>query len=273
MSPLQPDHVDEREVVVSVRIAAQLSTVWSFFSDADRFAAWIGAYAGGPPQAGTSVDPRIGGRIRVCYPGPSGSVSGGRITAIEPMTRVEFTWGYESGQPGIPPESTRVEIRLFEDEDGTRVELRHTGLPTPDARRSHLGGWKHYLSMLARASSDAQHSGALLETLDAYYRAWSERDESARRALLQRCCEPDVRVRTSWACTDGIDTLSAHIANSLNHMPGLSLGGAAAPTCLHGYARAAWAVKSPDGKEVFRGVNFVRLSLRGKISNVVSFAE
>lgn len=51
----------------------------------------------------------------------------------------------------MPPGSSRVEISLVEDGDGTIVRLRHLDLPTPEERESHARGWQHYLTRLTTA--------------------------------------------------------------------------------------------------------------------------
>ncbi len=267
----QPDRADEREVCVSVRIAASPATVWRFLSEAEKFAAWIGAFAGGPPLEGTRVDARLGGSVRVVYPGGGAAI--GAITAFEPPRRVCMTWGYEREAEGVAPGSSEVEIVLVPTEGGTRVELRHRGIPTADARRGHLAGWKHYLSMLARCAADAQHAAGLGPCLDAYFGAWREPADAARQSLLEGCCEPDVRVRSAFACTDGVQELSAHIANSLRFMPGMTLAADGPPEQLHGHVRCRWTVRAPDGRSVMSGENVAGLSAQGRIAWLVSFSD
>jgi uncharacterized protein YndB with AHSA1/START domain len=268
--PRTPDQFDDQSVVVSVEIAATPETVWRFLSEADRFAAWIGAFAGQPPLPGTAVTPRPGGAIRVAYPGEN-SAGVGEITAMEPLKRVAFTWGYDSGKYDMTAGSTQVEITLQPVADGTRVTLRHTGLPNRDTAQGHFGGWKHYLSMLARQASEVHHAGSLPRVLEAYFAAWNEPDAAARRTLLQTCCEPGISVRSSWACTDGIDELSAHISNGLKHMPGMSLRQDGPPQALHGSVRVGWTIRAPNGQDVMRGANVARLGLSGKLTTLVSF--
>lgn len=264
------DAFGDDSVVVSVLIAAAPETVWRFLSDPERFAAWLGAFAGQAPLPGTRVEPRVGGAVRVEYPG--GHVACGMITAVEPLRRVAFTWGYEVGHADFGPGSTQVEILLRAVEGGTLVELRHSGLPSRAEAQGHFGGWKHYLAMLARMASAGQHAETLSRVTEAYFAAWSEADGAARRRLLEACCEPDVRVRTAWACTDSIDELSAHIANGQKHMPGMTLKADGAPQVVHGSARVAWVVVTPDGAAALRGVNFMTMALGGRIRALTSFA-
>lgn len=272
MNAKSPAAENVESVIVSTTIAATPAVVWSFLSDPERFRSWIGAFAGVQPLSGTKVDPRVGGKLRVEYQG--GTFAAGEITVIEPQKRIEFTWGYEAGGgQNIPPGSTRVEILLSPTAAGTRVELRHHDIPTQEARDGHRGGWTHYLSMFARDAAAAQHAETLSAVCAAYFKAWSEPDDAARAKLLAQCCESDVRVRTSFANTNSIPELVAHIANGLKHMPGMSLKLAGAPQQLHGFARFDWTVDAPDGRTIFRGVNFAELSLSGRLRTLVGFTE
>ncbi|MGE0479323.1 MAG: SRPBCC domain-containing protein [Phycisphaerae bacterium] len=271
MTTRRADSIDDREVRVSVLIAAKPATVWRFLSEAERFAAWIGAYAGQAPLAGTKIEPRVGGAVRVEYPG--GHLARGEITAIDPPRRVALTWGYESGTQGIPPGSTHIEITLEEAAGGTIVTLRHAGLPTPEARRGALGGWRHYATMLAKLAADAQYAEGATAAWSAYFAAWGEKDAAARERRLASCCEPAVRFRSSFACTDNLCELSEHIGNAQQHMPNMPLTLDGAPQQLHGWTRARWQVAAPNGQVVFRGENVAELSLAGRFTSVVSFPD
>src|SRR5262249_6933743 len=110
MKTAPPDRADAEAVVVHMSIAAAPATVWSFMSDGAKFASWIGAFAGQGPAEGTRIDPRVGGELRVCYPGGHAAV--GKITAMEPPRRIAFTWGYEQQTHGIAPGASQVEITL-----------------------------------------------------------------------------------------------------------------------------------------------------------------
>lgn len=271
MPPDQNDRIDSTGVHVSVNVSAAPATVWSFLNDGPRFASWIGAFAGQGPMEGTRIDPRVGGEIRVAYPG--GNFGIGKITAMESGKRIAFTWGYEQKAQGVPEGSTQIEITLTPTRDGTLVQLSHTGLPSEEARQGHLGGWKHYLAMLARDAASTQHQAAAQKAFEAYFRAWGEVDQAARLRMLAESCETDVRVRTQFACTDGLQKLSEHIAGSLKHMAGFTLRAEGAVETTHGYARVPWSVLAPGGNPMMRGVNMAELSLGGKLASVVSFPD
>ncbi|MCA9243837.1 MAG: SRPBCC domain-containing protein [Phycisphaerales bacterium] len=268
-SPARPG---EFTAHASITIGADPEIVWRFLSEPERFGAWIGAYAGAPPLPGTSIDPRVGGKVRVQYPG-DGMFASGEFVEIDPPNRVVLTWGYEHGSHGIGPGESRIEITLTPVANGTRVDLRHSGLPDDDAARGASGGWTHYLTMMARQAAAAQYEPNLAQSVDAYFAAWSEPDAGNRRALLDTCCEADVAMRGAFAMTSGVDALSSHIAGALMHMPNMRLTADGAPQQMHGFARFRWTVNTPDGKVVMRGANFARLSRTGQFMEIVSFGD
>jgi hypothetical protein len=61
---------------------------------------------------------------------------------------LRFTWGFEGTEPFVEPGSSRVEVTLERDGEGTLLTLLHHGLAT-DARDAHAEGWSHYLARLA----------------------------------------------------------------------------------------------------------------------------
>jgi uncharacterized protein YndB with AHSA1/START domain len=128
----------DESVEVETRVQASPDIVFSFFTDPQKYARWQGQRA--------ELDPRPGGRYRVDMDGTN--VARGEYVEVDPPHRVVFTWGFE-GNAGLPPGSSRVEVTLIPDGDGTIVRLRHTGLPDPNARAQHRAGWQQYSQRLA----------------------------------------------------------------------------------------------------------------------------
>jgi uncharacterized protein YndB with AHSA1/START domain len=140
------------------RIAARPETVFSYFTDPERYRLWQGVDA--------ELDPRPGGTFRVTMTGRSRAVARGVYVVVEPPKRVVYTWGWEpidvipeggsldqfdglaEGFSGVPPGTSTVEVDLIADGDGTRLRVRHTGLPTDAACRFHTQGWKMTLPRL-----------------------------------------------------------------------------------------------------------------------------
>ena len=76
----------------------------------------------------------------------------GQFVEVEPPRRVVFTWGW-TGMFEVVPGSTRVEVTLAAEDGGTRVVLRHYGLPDDDALGQHREGWQLYLGRLSVRAS------------------------------------------------------------------------------------------------------------------------
>lgn len=133
--------VVEREV----RIAARPETVFDFFVDPQKMIQWKGRKA--------ELDPRPGGVYRVEI--NDQAIARGEYVEIDAPSRVVFTWGWEgqeSGEHAVAPGSSRVEVDLVPDGDGTLVRLRHLDLPE-QSREIHGQGWDLYLGRLAKAAA------------------------------------------------------------------------------------------------------------------------
>jgi uncharacterized protein YndB with AHSA1/START domain len=136
---------DEGTVVEqTLRIAASPETVWRYWTDPERMTAWWGAAA--------ELDPRPGGAC-VVEMGGEGPVMQGEYLELVPHERIVFSFGWlpTEGLHDIPPGSTRVEVTLTPDGDGTILALRHSGLPVA-LREEHHSGWAHLLPLLASAA-------------------------------------------------------------------------------------------------------------------------
>jgi uncharacterized protein YndB with AHSA1/START domain len=132
----------ERELA----IAAKPETVWEFLVDPRKATRWMGMHA--------RLDPRPGGeyRVDVC-PGQS---AGGEFVELDPPHRLVWTWGWDEGSSSdVPIGSTRVEVELVPDGEGTLLRFTHSGLPGADAVKSHAHGWDHYLPRLTVAAGGA----------------------------------------------------------------------------------------------------------------------
>ena len=127
-------------------IAASPETVWEFLVDPEKAVRWMGTNA--------TLEPRPGG-LYYCEVIP-GHVAKGEFVEVDRPHRIVYTWGWEqSTQEGaIAPGSTRIEIELVPDGDGTTLRFRHD-LPTATAAESHARGWDHYLERLVIAARGA----------------------------------------------------------------------------------------------------------------------
>jgi uncharacterized protein YndB with AHSA1/START domain len=127
-----------------VRIAVPPEVVFPYFTDPARMVDWMGV--------GALLDPRPGGTFRVEANGRD--VVLGEYVEVEPPHRVVFTWGFAGAERVASAGSTRVEVTLEPDGDGTRLVLLHHDLPD-GLRDAHADGWIHYLARLAPVAAGA----------------------------------------------------------------------------------------------------------------------
>jgi uncharacterized protein YndB with AHSA1/START domain len=126
------------DVVVTRVIAASPATVFSFFTDLERWTAWQGVDG--------EIDARPDGIFRLRMPG--GQVASGRFVEVDAPHRIVFTWGWEGEGSAVPPGSTTVVVELSADGDGTQLRLTHRSLEPPPVAEHHRQGWEAYLERL-----------------------------------------------------------------------------------------------------------------------------
>jgi uncharacterized protein YndB with AHSA1/START domain len=125
-----------------ITIDAPSDVVWAHLTTPAGLMRWVG------PDA--TADPVPGGLLRWTH--PNGATVVGRFVELVPPRRVVFTYGWEDGRMGVPPESTVVEIDLVEHGGSTTLRLVHHGLP-PEVVDDHRHGWAYFLGELSDAVS------------------------------------------------------------------------------------------------------------------------
>jgi uncharacterized protein YndB with AHSA1/START domain len=140
---------------VTLPVAAAPAEVFRYLTDQARYVRWMGATA--------VLDARPGGRYAVAM--RDGFRAAGTFTEVTPPHRVVFSWGFADDEaathtkhapgeapPGgsaMPAGSTRVTVILEADGEGTRLTLRHDGLPSKELAEAHQVAWETYLPRLA----------------------------------------------------------------------------------------------------------------------------
>jgi uncharacterized protein YndB with AHSA1/START domain len=134
-APQSETSLVEREV----RVEAEPEVVFSFFTDPEKMVRWMGI--------GATLDPRPGGVFGVKL--VEQHVINGEFLAVEPHTRILFSWGYGNfPEPNpLPAGSSTVEVEFVPDGEATIVRLSHR-VPA-ELADFHTIGWEHYLDRLA----------------------------------------------------------------------------------------------------------------------------
>jgi uncharacterized protein YndB with AHSA1/START domain len=239
----------------TVVIRATCETVFRFFTDSARWAAWWGA--------GSTIDPRPGGQVRIRY--PNAVEASGEVVEVLTPERIVFTFGYASGTP-IAPGASRVTISLEPFEGGTRLRLAHE-FSDAAVRDHHVQGWRYQLSVFGNTVADEIHRDAA-SLVNGWFGAWSLTNEEERAQALARIATAGVQFRDRFSLTDGLADLSAHIAATHRFMPGIHLEPRGAISHCQGTVLAPWVAVAADGKEPMSGTNVFVLGPDGRIESV-----
>jgi uncharacterized protein YndB with AHSA1/START domain len=243
-------HVLERTVLIQ----ADPPTVFRFFTDSARWARWWGA--------GSSIEPRAGGRVLICY--PNGTRASGEVLDISAPERLVFSFGYDSGKP-IPPGHSRVTIRLEPLAAATRLHLSHAFAETA-ARDQHMQGWRFQLSLFANAVAEEVFATAAT-LVDAWFEAWTVVDDAARRLAFEKIVAPGVRFNDRFGALESLQDLVEHAGASLRFGPGTSPRRAGPIRHCQGWVLAGWTSAAGEGTNLFA------LAPDGRIATVVGFAQ
>jgi len=242
----------------SVTIGASRENVFRYFTDSRRWALWWGA--------GSTIDPRPGGRIFILHPG--NVEASGEVIDISPPESIVFSYGFASGKP-MPPGSSRVTIRLDEEGADTRLDLKHE-FPEAAARDEHVQGWRYQLALFSNVVLDELHANAT-QAVDAWFTAWSEPNAAQREAALERIAARHIRFRDRFSHVDGVPDLVAHLTAAQRFMPGLRLERDSDIRHCQGIVLADWVARAADGSGRARGTNVFAIGADRLIESVTGF--
>jgi uncharacterized protein YndB with AHSA1/START domain len=240
----------------TIDIAATRETVFAFLTESALFKEWMGS----------SSEMTVGDRTSFNVRYPTGDEAVGDIVEAIPPSRVVYTWGYRDGRHGLAPHASRVVIELTAIPTGTRLSLRHEGLPSEPVRIAHLQGWSYYFGVLSARAADLQTSGAVDTALAAWIDAWSTGDSAA----LERCCDVDVVYVDRLTHTRGRTPLGHYIHNARAFAPAARLHVAGPTVVTQTFVRFDWQMHAGD-HTLGSGSAFGELSLQGQFVRVVSF--
>jgi len=244
----------------NILIEADRETVFGFFTDSARWATWWGA--------GSTVDPRPGGALRIQH--SNGFVSEGEVLEIAPPNRFVFTFSLQSGRV-IPPEESRVTIRLEQQDAGTLLKLTHEVADSVVAEQL-VQGWRFHFSLFANAVANYVNAGAP-DVVDEWFALWTEPDAAKREATLGRIAARKVRFRDRYSRLDGIDEIVAHTGAAQRFMPGMGLERKGSIRHCQGTVLADWVARSSDGQEKMSGTSVFLLGPGVKIDSVTSVSN
>jgi uncharacterized protein YndB with AHSA1/START domain len=240
-----------------VLIRAPQDIVFRYFTDSARWATWWGA--------GSTIDPRPGGRVSIVY--PNGVKVSGEVVEIAEPERIVFTYGFESGTPIGPGESC-VTITLASVGEQTQLDLTHDFAEAP-ARDEHVQGWRYQLSVFANVVANDLHKKAA-DAVDTWFAAWANTDAAARVDIFARIAIPEVQFRDQYSALAGIEDLVAHSGATQRFMPNVRLERSGDVRHCQGMVLADWKAMM-NGAPMSEGTNFFVFAPNGMIEWVTGF--
>lgn len=244
----------------TVTIKARPETVFRFFTDSARWAAWWGA--------GSTIDTQPGGKVYIRH--GNGVESLGEVLEVREPESIVFTYGFASGKP-IPPGSSRVTIRLEPVEAGTRLSLTHD-FAEPGARDEHVQGWRFQLSLFSNAVANEVFANAA-NIVDGWYAAWSLPDDAARRELLSSVAIPEIHFQDRYSLLDGMDDLMAHTGAAQRFMPGITLKRHGDVRQCQGVGLCNWIAVDREGAERMTGSSVFIFAPDGRIASATGLTS
>ena len=242
----------------TLTIGARRETVFRFFTDPVRWAAWWGA--------GSTIDAHPSGRMLIRY--PDGTEAVGEVIEVAPPERLVFTYGYAKGAP-IPPGGSLVTIVLEEHDLGTQLRFTHAFAEAP-IRDAHVQGWRYQLSLFANVVANEVHAGAA-SLVDRWFAVWSEPDAGRRDSELRDIASSGIRVRDRFSALSGMTDLVNHIAAAQRFMPGIRITRTGEIRHCQGTAVSDWVVRTAAGEERGTGLTVFEFGADGKIQSVTGF--
>lgn len=244
----------------TVVIHATPETVFRFFTDSARWAAWWGA--------GSTIDAQPGGKVYVRHPGAVEAL--GEVLEVSPPERIVFTYGYAAGKP-MAPGASRVTIRLEPDPRGTRLHLQHE-FAEAAPRDEHIQGWRFQLSVFSNVVANEVYAGAS-GVVDRWFAAWQVPDDKAREVMFAKLVIPAIRFRDRFSLLDGIADLTAHTGAAQRFMPGMHLERRGDVRHCQGTVLADWVARSADGQVKMSGTSVFVFAPDVRIESVTSLAN
>lgn len=154
---------DQATAEVRRHLAAAPEKVFAAFADASLVSHWL------TPSREVGLDVvqfefRVGGMYRFAYrvPGRNTMVVSGVYRAIDPPSRIVFSWDIE------PPDEhagvrSEVTVTLTPHGTGTNLLIRHAQLRAPGARERHAAGWSgavdYLVAMLTETDESTSRTG------------------------------------------------------------------------------------------------------------------
>jgi uncharacterized protein YndB with AHSA1/START domain len=105
------------------------------------YAAWVSSDTVIPPATAMDINPVVGGHYRLTAEMPDYvGRNEGQFLVVEPGRHLRYTWEWNSDG-----EVTEIDVTFTETDDGTRIDLAHSGFQKEESVAPHSSGWDRYI--------------------------------------------------------------------------------------------------------------------------------
>jgi glutathione S-transferase len=119
-----------RPISMNTSMSAAPSEVFDALTDSRKIRQWSG-------QRG-KVEAKIGGTFEMF----DGWVKG-KVLSYHKGKTISYTWHAADWDKEVNPSIVR--LTLLPSKTGTKVSLKHSGLPDEKSRKEHIGGWTEFV--------------------------------------------------------------------------------------------------------------------------------
>jgi uncharacterized protein YndB with AHSA1/START domain len=144
------------KLVVSREFAAPREVVWKAWTEPEQMKQWLRLGEGLTIES-VKVDLRVGGKFRLQTRMADGEyfTAAGRYLEVKPPERLVYTWDWEKDGGGtefgeLEGKETQVSVEFRATGNGTQLVLTHERFDSTESRDRHEGGWKDWMSRLAK---------------------------------------------------------------------------------------------------------------------------
>jgi len=127
----------QKDIVESCYFPQPAEKVWEYLTKAELIEAWLGK---------TDFLPILHQRFQIAS--PTGNNSECEVLEIKPERLLSFSWQKDSAHDHQPFRSIVTWI-LVPQEEGTELQLVHTGFVSDEDMISHTAGWNACLKLLS----------------------------------------------------------------------------------------------------------------------------
>ena len=145
------DLARSHDLTIERTFDAPRDVVFAAWTDARLMLRWMGPVS--HPAVAFEQDLRVGGRWSGWLRPAGGGedlLQGGVILALDPLSRLAFTFAWEShNHEDGPAAETVVTVEFFDQGPRTRMLFRQSGLASSDSVTGHVGGWNSAFDRLS----------------------------------------------------------------------------------------------------------------------------